>query len=207
MRWQVFGSVAVWGVAAAAVWFSMVSYGTGAAGQPDASGENASWPDVPGITLAPDRATVVYCIHPRCPCTRASTRQLSRVLHLPSVSADELPALVVLISVPAKHSAEFRQTDIVAAAAELPGARLVYDEGGLWTSQLGASNSGAVIVFDPQGNRLFHGGLTASRGHEGASSGMSRLQQVLFESPSAHNSQEGTPVFGCRLCLPDPADG
>jgi hypothetical protein len=46
---------------------------------------------------------------------------------------------------------------------------------------------------------LFAGGVTASRGHEGTSTGGDALAALLEGAPSTTAS---TPVFGCRLVTP-----
>ena len=54
--------------------------------------------------------------------------------------------------------------------------------------------------FDAKGQRLYSGGITASRGHEGDSVGGDAVAALLRGEPTR---TAGLPAFGCRLCLPE----
>ena len=68
---------------------------------------------------------------------------------------------------------------------------------------LGARTSGHVVAYDPAGSRVFSGGITASRGHEGDSAGHESLVAgITAAAPRSYAS-----VFGCTLARPDAAPG
>lgn len=188
-----------WLLSVVGLWCAMASYGlTRPASALEAA--TTAWPTGTALQLATDRATVVYCIHPRCPCTRASTRQLERLLHDTRNQTILPPRLLVLASCPAEDAEAFADTGITRAAAALPGAQLVLDPGGEQTSRLGARASGTVLIYSPAGKRLFHGGVTPARGHEGESLGAMAFRTALRDRDSA--APAAAPAFGCRLCLP-----
>jgi hypothetical protein len=81
-------------------------------------------------------------------------------------------------------------------AAAIPGVIALRDRDGAKAKSFGAETSGDVIAYGNDGRLLFHGGLTAARGHEGDSFGRQRLLAVLRgETPDRRDS----PVFGCNL--------
>ena len=61
---------------------------------------------------------------------------------------------------------------------------------------LWAETSGYVVVYSPSGELLFHGGITAGRGHAGDNSG----EQAILSLLSTHEAPtRQTRVFGCAL--------
>lgn len=90
----------------------------------------------------------------------------------------------------------------------LPDAAVFWDEKGEEAQRFGVATSGHVLVFDRSGVRQFSGGVTASRGHEGASLGIDTIAKILkVESPGGessvntivHDLKQTTEVFGCPI--------
>lgn len=192
----------IWAAAAIGVWVWTTTYEftTYAA---DTSQSGTHLPVDSGIVLAGDRPTLLFFIHPRCPCTRASVRELERILGGARLAESDQPNLIVVASLPHNAASQWRDTDTVRSALALPRANLVCDLGGVEASRCGIVTSGAVRLYDPDGTLLYAGGVTASRGHEGDSAGGDRLLALLREPSRAPAS--AFPVFGCRLCVSDPA--
>jgi hypothetical protein len=64
----------------------------------------------------------------------------------------------------------------------------------------GAKTSGFTALYAPDGRLLFHGGITASRGHEGDSAGAAAIVDfVVLGTASVRN----TAVYGCGLVGPE----
>jgi hypothetical protein len=159
------------------------------------------WPNDTALELSSERPTLVFFVHPKCPCTRASLRELRRLLETSTVPVDELPVVTVVVNQPHGADAAWSDTDTVRDAALLPRVTMFADVGGVESELFGAVTSGAVMLFDTAGKRLFAGGITTSRGHEGDSTGSEMLQRLLKkEAPMAMVT---LPTFGCRLCVPD----
>jgi hypothetical protein len=76
---------------------------------------------------------------------------------------------------------------------------LFADVGGAEAERFGAVTSGAVMLFDTTGKRLFAGGITTSRGHEGDSAGGVMLRRLLKNETLAEAPT--IPTFGCKLCV------
>ena len=68
--------------------------------------------------------------------------------------------------------------------------------GGVEARRFHGETSGHVVLYDPQGQRLFDGGITASRGHAGDSPGLGALLALLHKQTSR---QWHTAIFGCRI--------
>jgi hypothetical protein len=161
---------------------------------------SARWPVNTGLTITPNCPTVLFFIHPKCPCTRASLAELERLWVLRGERVtNRPPQLIVVATVPPDASAEWLTTGTVERASKLPGATLVIDPEGREAQRFGATTSGTVLWFDEDGRRLYAGGITASRGHEGDNIGRTCLEELLRGSMRV---TKGVPALGCRLCLP-----
>ena len=139
-----------------------------------------------------ERPTLLFFLHPRCPCTAAGIAELNRVL------SDYPKTFHTTILFPSPPGAP---DDWVAganyeAASHLPGARLDTDDDALLSELLQITTSGTALVYDRHGALQFHGGLTASRGHEGANYGAQAIREI---AQGKRPTQSVTPVFGCRL--------
>jgi hypothetical protein len=156
------------------------------------------WPHDAAIGLSSSRPTLVFFMHPKCPCTRASLTQLRKLLEASAIVEAELPDVIVVVSQPQGADSDWSNTDTVRDAAILPRATIFTDVEGLTAEQFGAVTSGAVMLFDTSGKRLYAGGITVSRGHEGDSAGGDLLRQLLKrETPT---DIPIVPTFGCKLC-------
>lgn len=188
----------LWAVVAIGVWVGTTQYGFKTNG---AEGRESTlpWASDSSLLLAGDRPTLLLFIHPRCPCTRATIRELQRTLRDPRIAGSHEPKVIVVASSPADEANEWSATETVRRASALPRAEFYQDIGGKEASRFGAVTSGDVRLFQQDGELLFAGGVTASRGHEGDSVGNVRLYQLL--SQPAQSPQPSTPVFGCQLCI------
>jgi hypothetical protein len=152
----------------------------------------AHWPKNPLLNYAANGASLVMVVHPQCPCSRASLAELAQLM---ARSQGRLSATVIFVRY-AGVSEHWVQTDLWRQATAIPGVRVVSDPDGTLSRQFGALTSGQTYLYDGQGRRLFSGGLTASRGHEGDSEGLNAaLALVRGQTPVRTN----TPIFGCPL--------
>lgn len=180
--------VAAWVIAAAAGLAGLARY----ASTPGPHAEPpATWPADTAIPREAGRTTLVLFLHPRCPCSTATIRELQRAL----VSTSEPTSLCVVVS--ASDPADF------AAARErvvdLRPAAIIDDPASVESLRFGAATSGEVLVYDAAGRLAFHGGITPSRGHEGDNAGRTSIAALLSgTTPTARE----TDVFGCPLCTP-----
>jgi hypothetical protein len=149
------------------------------------------WPEDSALVRSGTKCTLAMFAHPHCPCTRASIRQLERLL---ACCGESLDTLVVFVEPPGlAHSAT--QSDLWRSAAAIPGVRVVEDRDGIETHRFGAATSGECRLYDSTRKLLFHGGITPARGHEGDNLGRSAIQAIADGRPA----EPCAPTFGCPL--------
>jgi hypothetical protein len=162
------------------------------------------WPD-PAESLLPNEAVpksepatlgeraegvVLLFLHPHCPCSRASLDELTRVL---AASATSVRAFVVFVK-PSGTPQYWEESGLWDAAKKVPGLRVVSDEGGHLAQLFRATHSGQICLYR-RGRLVFHGGVTAGRGHSGQNVASESLARQLADARGVSCS----PVFGCPL--------
>ncbi len=182
------------------VWASLVASGLwwlwsyestpGLAGTPP-----SQWPSSSMIPLAGDRPTLVMLAHPRCPCTRASLGELASVM---AHGNGRIRAYVLFIK-PSGSSDDWEKTDLWQSASRIPGVIVLKDSEGFEAGLLNTATSGHTLVYSKQGQLVFSGGITGSRGHFGDNVGEGSVVAILKEEVP---EQTETSVFGCPLFNP-----
>jgi hypothetical protein len=150
------------------------------------------WPVASRLAQGNGRATLVMAAHPHCPCTRASIGELEALM----TQAAGLVDTYVLFYKPTGVPEGWDRTDLWTRAAAVPGVRVVQDDAGVEAERFGALASGQVMLYSASGERLFSGGITASRGHAGDNAGRDAIVALLRHQS---NTRALTPVFGCAL--------
>lgn len=156
------------------------------------------WP-TSRVELATDRPTLVMLAHPRCPCTRASMGELSKIMaRVPGKAV-----AYVLFSQPETAGADWEETDLRRSAAAIPGVTVLSDADGVEARRFGAETSGHTLVYAANGQLLFSGGITAARGHAGGNAGESAIVSLIHHGTA---DRAETFVFGCSLPMkPSPS--
>jgi hypothetical protein len=150
------------------------------------------WPHDSRIHLSTDRATLVMLTHPHCPCTRASIRELDRLM---AQAQGRVMAHVLLVKPEGAYD-DWEKSDLPQSAASIPGVSVVVDDGGVEARRFHALTSGQTVLYDAEGRLLFSGGITGSRGHSGDNAGRSAIVSLL-NTGEAERAE--TFVFGCPL--------
>jgi hypothetical protein len=153
-----------------------------------------AWPAGSRIPRLPDMPTLVMMVHPHCPCSRSSIGELAKLVA--NVHGVAPVNVTILFVRPHGFPTEWEKTDLWNAARIIPGVNVRIDEEGVEAKQFGSVTSGQTMLFGPGGERLFSGGITASRGHDGDNAGRSAIELILTEGSAAIAE---TPVFGCPL--------
>jgi hypothetical protein len=144
---------------------------------------------------------LVMFAHPQCPCSRASMDELAFLM----TRCQGKVRATVCFSAPDGEPAAWTQSALWRSAAAIPGVTIMADHNGAIAQQYGSATSGQALVFDPAGKRIFSGGITGARGHEGDNRG---LDFVIALARGELCSATDTPVFGCSLVDPPaPAPG
>lgn len=158
----------------------------------DAGEVPSQWPEQKLIALDANRDTLVMFAHPQCPCTRASMEELNQLL---ARSGKNVAAHVVFLR-PEKFPLDWTQAELWKTASTIPGLAIHEDIDGATANQFGAETSGSVVLYNPQGRLLFHGGITSGRGHIGDNVGEGTIIALLN---GGDTSVKQTPVYGCSL--------
>jgi hypothetical protein len=146
------------------------------------------------------RAALVMVAHPACPCSRATLRELHRLV----ASSPRVVEVVILFAGTGSRALRDRVAiELRELAGAIPGARIVDDPGGVEASRLGARTSGTILFYDRSGALRFAGGITSSRGHEGDSAGSAVLRELFLEASSSDAgggpSTARAAIYGCPL--------
>ncbi len=152
----------------------------------------SQWPEASRLAHA-GRSTLLIFLHPECGCSRASVGELDRVLAHASSDVDTHAIFIK----PKKWSDEKVRGELWEQAGAIPGVRLHVDADSHEAKLFGAKTSGHTILFDPQGRRVFSGGITPSRGHMGDNVGQLALVDLL--NGLKKEESIATRVFGCGL--------
>ncbi|HKY22068.1 MAG TPA: hypothetical protein VJM31_12705 [Vicinamibacterales bacterium] len=164
-----------------------------------ASSPPVAWPESVGLKRS--GVTLVMTLHPLCPCSQASVSELARLLG----SIQQRPTVYALFvgleanDAEATKAARVEDASLWQRASAIPGVTAIPDPDGTISRAFAGETSGDVIAYGANGELLYHGGLTAARGHEGDSFGLQRLRAVLRgDTPDLRSS----PTFGCPLVDP-----
>jgi hypothetical protein len=183
----------VWLVATVAALGAMAHY----ASRPGlAANAPTTWPEASRLPRPRGTATLVMLAHTRCACTRASIHELDRLM---THAGDHTTAFVVFVG-PHDEPGERGVLDVREAARAIPNVNVIEDESE--ARLFGGATSGQVLLYDEAGALVFQGGITPSRGHEGASVGSDTLRSFLTtrDLPAvAASSPPASDVFGCAL--------
>jgi hypothetical protein len=172
---------------------TMLDYGTAEASPGTPS---TTWPSRSAIRQKPGKFTLTMFAHPDCPCTRASLAELEAIETELNGSLNS----IVVFSKPRAGAEEARASWLWKKASSLPGVTVLWDGHTVETERFGARVSGQTLLYDPEGNLVFSGGLTSARGHEGSNRG---VDAVLRRVSGDASVPEQFPVFGCSLHDPD----
>ncbi len=108
-------------------------------------------------------------------------------------------AYVVFVK-PADAAADWDDTRLRRAAAAIPGVTVLTDDAGSEAKRFGAETSGHTLIFGRDGELLFSGGITASRGHLGSNPGETSVIAAIKAEPVENRN---TPVYGCGFTKRD----
>ena len=156
----------------------------------------SDWPDGVPFQLDERKLTLVVSVHPHCPCSRAAIAELSKLL----AKRSERMRTYVLFVRPRGVEESWERNSLIESAKQLPDVNVMIDVNGVWSSKFGAHTSGQTYAFDSSGALRFSGGMTPSRGHEGANAGIDRIVARVDRDQSGFRSlKTSTDVFGCSL--------
>ncbi|MES2708194.1 MAG: hypothetical protein V4726_16490 [Verrucomicrobiota bacterium] len=159
------------------------------------------WPEGSALSRSGNPFSLVMFLHPECPCSRASVEELGVLL---SRNPEQISAQVLFFT-PEDKQAVWSDTTLCRQARAIPGVGVQTDADGREAGLFAAGASGETFVYDPRGVLVFHGGITAARGHSGDNDGLDLIgKRVSHGGPGLRNSAgpeepARSPVYGCSL--------
>jgi hypothetical protein len=187
--WLLWIAVGIWLVAiVCGVVYALVYESTPTASEPPAE----RWPAGTSCSLAAQGATLVMFLHPHCPCSRASVAELAALM---THCQGRLHAEVLFLQ-PPSFSAEWAHSDLWESVSRIPGVTARIDTDSVGLRRFGARVSGETFLYRAGGELLFHGGITAGRGHVGDNAGQTAIEAAVLGGESPIRS---APVYGCNL--------
>ena len=150
------------------------------------------WPADSSLSLPARRERLLIFLHPQCPCSRATLRQLERAL----AHARRTTDVRAVVFSPSDRDTAWSRTGLVDAASRIRGLQVVMDRDGIESRRFGALTSGHVLLYDAQGQLAFSGGLTPARGHEGDCNG---LQALIAQLRGEATAPDRAIVYGCPI--------
>ncbi|TVQ51687.1 MAG: hypothetical protein EA377_11985 [Phycisphaerales bacterium] len=150
------------------------------------------------VQLTAGRSALLVFLHPHCPCSRATIKQLDRVWAIAQESgaADLLPPVHLIFVIPPGVEDGWERGGNLARAERLEGAFVHFDRAGELAQSFSARTSGQVLFYDRNGELRFAGGITPSRGKAGDLRHARALWDVLRRERS---DAAESPVYGCPL--------
>jgi hypothetical protein len=155
---------------------------------PDAAAAQSLQAAASGAPQAAQPRLLMF-MHPQCPCTRASLRELERALARRPAPVD------LYVYLPAEEPESWAHTATWKLAAAIPGVTLHIDRDAALARRFAARVSGEVIVQSAEGAVLYAGGITSAAGHEGANPGRDAIEAHLAGRPAPDRQ----PVYGCEI--------
>jgi hypothetical protein len=137
--------------------------------------------------------TLLLFAHPKCTCTEATIAELGRLKE----KLGSKIAVRVYVSYDQKdYSPEHEE--IENTARKIANIEVEKDPDRIVAKEFGALTSGQTVLYAPEGNLMFQGGITESRGHEGDNPGVREITRIV-SAPFIKNSYGRFPTFGCHL--------
>jgi hypothetical protein len=155
----------------------------------------AAWPAESKIQSAADLPTLLIFAHPHCPCTKATLGELEIII---ARCPGRLSTHVLFIE-PTGADAEWLDTELWKAAKGIPEVSVVADKDGLETKRFRAMTSGQALLYSPDGQLVFNGGITAARGHAGDNFGRDAIIDLVCSEHEMARQTGTFFVFGCSL--------
>jgi len=135
------------------------------------------------------RFRLVMFAHPHCPCTRAGLEELERI-------AGDFPQTETTVFFCKPTDAIGPEWDAAKSPADFVQVQSKWDDGCLEAKRCGATTSGHLLLFHPDGTLVFSGGITRARGYVGESIGS---QAIRLRLQGETRELQHTAVFGCPL--------
>ncbi|MGC3972620.1 MAG: hypothetical protein QM775_36330 [Pirellulales bacterium] len=127
-------AVGIWGLLVIAGMAMLTAYANepGATGEPPQRSRSAN----PGLQETSHKFQLSMFVHPRCPCSRASVRELARILSRGSSNVDA----TIYLYRPGRETDDWTAGDLRASAEQIPGLHVQTDPDGRRAAEMGVAH-------------------------------------------------------------------
>ena len=150
------------------------------------------WPSQSKIERQKNVPILIMFVHPKCPCTRASLAELKKIL---AVSKSNL-IVTVVFSKAAFSATDWEKDFLWESVKHIEEIQTYVDLENHEAKMFGINTSGQTVLYDENGHLIFHGGITASRGHEGDNLGQITIINYLKNGSLNCTT---TKAYGCLI--------
>lgn len=155
----------------------------------------ATWPKGSHMTAQAGQPTLLMFLHPKCACSRASANELERLM----TTLVGRVNLKVIFFKPEDQQESWIDGYARDVVRRIEGQESIIDNGGREAAIFGVSTSGQVLLYDINGQLVFRGGITPSRGHMGDSLGRDAILAYLNQQKPIGPAMAQSSVFGCSI--------
>lgn len=152
----------------------------------------SQWPKLSKIPFDSRKPQLLLFVHPKCSCSVASLTEFSKLARAIGAKA----VVRIIFSQPKGMKDQVENSDLWKQAKDYSGIDLIADREGGEQFIFGVKTSGETILFDENGKKIFHGGITPSRGHEGDSKGQ---DYILSWFKGLRKERNTASVYGCGI--------
>jgi hypothetical protein len=177
----------MWLLLSGAGWFRLADYQN----SPDSDGQLPQTVSARNESPSDRRSTMLVFLHPHCPCSRATVRQLEAIVRR---NCEPLTIRVMFLH-PSGTPEDWHRTELWDRTQAIPGVEVADDTDGALTRRYGVRYSGHALLYNKDGERIYSGGITVSRGHEGDHP----IRAFLTGQKNPEMISQCCPVFGCPL--------
>jgi len=156
------------------------------------------WPQNKLISPATGESNLLVFLHPMCPCSKATIEELTDILAAHGKNIH--PKFVIMT--PDDADPAWNNSSLMQKVKAIPGGEIIHSPHGSLEKLFSVHTSGQILLYNPEGQLVFSGGITTARGERGENQGSIALTQALSHLPTQLLAQ--SPVFGCPLASPIP---
>jgi len=135
-------------------------------------------------------------LHPYCPCSNATLHELDSLLNKLQKTSRTILKTQIIFFKPGNDIKKWEKSILWKNSHTLNNVEIRVDWDGKLSQRYQAKTSGETMLFNKDGQRLFDGGITISRGHEGDNPGKEYIYRLVTHQKT---NQTDSPVFGCPL--------
>jgi len=152
--------------------------------------------NIPKIALKSSPYQLYVFLHPYYPCSKATLHELKELLNRIKKNTQSIVKTKIIFFKPGQDIKNWEKSTLWENVHQLDDVEVIVDWNGWLSKHYQATTSGETMLFNKEGRRMFDGGITISRGHEGDNPGKEYIYRLVAHKKT---NRINSPVFGCPL--------